>query len=155
MALEIERKFLLKDESWRDSVVRTISMVQGYLCGAEGRSVRIRIEDDKALLNIKGSSDGISRHEFEYEVPVDEGMEMLRELAINPLIEKQRHIIFFGGHEWEIDVFSGENEGLVVAEVELTDVDKEFEHPPWVGEEVSHDMRYYNTALASKPYSKW
>ena len=155
MALEIERKFLLKDESWRHSVERSIRMVQGYLCEGEGHSVRVRIEDESAFLNLKASADGIHRHEFEYEVPTEEAREMLDKLALYPVIEKVRHILFFDGYEWEIDVYSGANQGLVVAEVELAHADKAFALPSWAGEEVSHDMRYYNTSLAARPYSTW
>ena len=155
MAKEIERKFLLRDESWQSEVVREIPYRQGYLANTEEVSVRIRISGESAKLNIKSATLGVERHEYEYEVPVVEGQEMLEKLCKGPVIEKVRHIVKHGDHTWEIDRFSGDNEGLVVAEVELGSADEQFERPAWLGEEVSHDTRYYNSCLVNHPYKDW
>ncbi len=155
MAKEIELKFLLRDDSWRDLVSEEISMRQGFLCDGFERSMRVRTENDKAFLNIKSSTDGIHRLEYEYQIPFDEAQEMLDSIALQPLIEKVRYLIPAGEYEWEIDRFSGENEGLVVAEIELPSIDTDFERPPWLGKEVSDDFRYYNVSLRETPYSKW
>ncbi|OOZ42043.1 adenylate cyclase [Solemya pervernicosa gill symbiont] len=155
MAKEIERKFLLRDESWLGEVVREIPYRQGYLANTEEVSVRIRISGESAKLNIKSATLGIERHEYEYAIPVEEGQEMLDNLCKGPIIEKVRHIVKRGGHTWEIDRFSGENEGLVVAEIELASTDEAFERPVWLGDEVSSDTRYYNSCLVNHPYKDW
>lgn len=155
MATEIERKFLLRDESWRESANGGTRFRQGYLIGAQRASVRVRIEGEQANLNIKSATLGIQRQEYEYPIPLEEAEELLDTLCEQPQIIKTRYLVPYGKHTWEIDVFSGDNEGLVVAEVELGAEDEAFEHPPWIGEEVSGDTRYYNVCLVSHPYKDW
>ncbi len=155
MATEIERKFLLADESWRDAVERSERMVQGYLNDQGPVSLRARITGERAWLNIKSRTLGISRDEFEYEIPLADARRMLDHLTTGPVIDKVRHFVHRGVLLWEIDEFHGENAGLVVAEVELDQEDQVFERPPWVGDEVSHDPRYYNVSLVKNPYSQW
>lgn len=153
MPTEIERKFLVKSDAWREGAEGE-RIVQGYLCREEGRTVRVRIKGAKGFLTIKGSSEGISRKEFEYEIPIGEAEELLP-LCKPPLLDKVRYERRHGGHLWEIDEFSGESEGLIVAEIELEDEAEEFEKPAWLGEEVSDDSRYYNACLADHPWSRW
>jgi adenylate cyclase len=155
MAIEIERKFLLKNDAWRDDVVKHIDFKQGYLVGSDKASVRVRIEGDKANINIKGATLGIVRSEFEYEIPLQDANELLDGLCDQPFIDKVRHYVHIGKHEWEIDEFKGENQGLVVAEVELTDENEAFDKPLWLGEEVSSDKRYYNSMLVKNPFKNW
>jgi adenylate cyclase len=155
MANEIERKFLLRNDAWREQVFRAKSIRQGYLVSDEIRSVRVRIADDEAYLNIKSATLGISRSEYEYAIPLQDAQELLDILCRRPLLEKPRHFLRYGDHLWEIDVFEGDNAGLVVAEVELTDPEETFERPPWIGEDVSHDKRYYNACLIDNPYKNW
>ena len=155
MATEIERKFLLKDGSWRDSADAGTRFRQGYLIGAEKASVRVRIEGERANINIKSATLGIERQEFEYAIPLGEAEELLDTLCEQPQIEKTRYHVKYGEHLWEVDVFAGDNAGLVVAEVELTEADESFAMPPWAGAEVSHDTRYYNVCLVKHPYCEW
>lgn len=155
MAIEIERKFLLKSADWRDQVLTHAAMIQGYLSRDAQSSVRVRITGDEADINIKSTKDGIYRLEYEYPIPLADAQELLKLVAHRPLIEKVRHIVEWGGHRWEIDEFSGENGGLIVAEVELESVDEVFERPHWIGEEVSTDARYYNSNLSKLPYNVW
>ncbi|WP_018952403.1 CYTH domain-containing protein [Thioalkalivibrio sulfidiphilus] len=155
MGLEIERKFLVVGESWKKSVSRRIHFRQGYLCGNRHASIRVRVTDEDARLNIKSATLGVEREEFEYSIPPEEARRMLEALCEGPLIEKTRHFVEHQGHVWEVDVFEGRNEGLIVAEIELTASDEVFERPDWVGEEVSHDPRYYNTSLVKHPFSEW
>jgi adenylate cyclase len=155
VAIEIERKFLLRDERWRAQVQRAEVMRQGYLAGSAHCSVRIRLTDRDARLNIKSATLGITRTEFEYVVPGADAEIMLRALCGTRTLEKTRHYVMHEGHEWEIDEFSGANAGLVVAELELGSADEVFARPPWLGEEVSHDPRYYNSCLVEHPYSAW
>lgn len=155
MGVEIERKFLLKSDAWRAEVVRSTELRQGYLSRASNGAIRVRISAGKAELNIKSTRDGIHRLEFEYPVPMDDARTLLDEVALRPLIEKTRHIVEHAGHTWEIDEFSGENAGLIVAEIELGSVDEAFERPAWLGEEVSTDPRYFNSSLSERPYSRW
>jgi adenylate cyclase len=155
MAKEIERKFLLAGEAWRDEVESSERMVQGYLNDEGPVSVRARIAGPRAWLNIKSRTLGISRDEFEYEIPLADAERMLNHLTTGPVIDKTRHFVRRGGHLWEIDEFHGENDGLIVAEVELEHVDQPFDKPAWLGEEVSHEARYYNVSLVKKPYSQW
>lgn len=155
MAVEIERKFLVsKDALAALRPERSARMTQGYLSRAPGRTVRVRLEDDRAFLTIKGSAAGLERPEFEYAVPVTDAEEMLK-LSDGPLIEKIRHYVLWGGLTWEVDEFLGENAGLIVAELELSSEDQEFERPSFIGEEVTSDRRYYNSHLAVAPYSTW
>ena len=155
MGREIERKFLVKGEGWREAATRRTRMRQGYLSDGMSRSIRVRLEGDRAAINIKSSRDGIQRLEFEYPVPVEDAVAMLDHVALKPLIEKTRYEVPVGAHLWEVDVFEGDNSGLIVAEVELGSVDEVFERPEWAGEEVSHDHRYYNVSLRENPYKNW
>lgn len=155
MPLEIERKFLVVDDSWRQAVVRTRSLRQGYLTKNGRLSIRVRIDGtEEATLTIKTASVGITRNEFEYSIPVADAEQLLdqREGAI---VGKIRHIVMRGGDVWEIDVFDGENQGLVIAEIELTDADQRFERPSWLGEEVTQNRRYFNADLSRLPFSQW
>ncbi|MGB3402218.1 MAG: CYTH domain-containing protein [Microcoleaceae cyanobacterium] len=154
MAVEIERKFLVKNDAWR-SLARGTLYCQGYLPTAAGKTVRVRIVGELAYLTIKGPSNGTSRAEFEYLIPVKDAKEMLETLCEQPLIEKTRYKILIDGLTWEVDEFLGENKGLILAEVELTDEDQVINLPDWIGEEVSHDSRYYNSHLVKNPYCKW
>ncbi|CAL1239258.1 CYTH domain-containing protein [Candidatus Methylocalor cossyra] len=155
MSLEIERKFLVVDDSWRAAVRESVPLCQGYLNDERDCSVRVRISGQRAWLNLKSVTLGAERHEFEYEIPLDDARQMLRVLSRKPIIEKTRHFVEVGPHTWEVDVFEGENAGLVVAEIELETPDQPFEKPSWVGEEVTFDPRYYNTNLATRPFRSW
>lgn len=155
MASEIERKFLVRDEGWQRGAGPGVTIRQGYIVASEAVSVRVRISGDQAWLNIKGATLGVSRMEFEYPVPVADAEQILEALCNRPLIEKTRHLIDYAGHRWEIDVFEGDNHGLVVAEIELDSENERFEKPPWAGEEVSMDPRYYNASLAIRPFRMW
>lgn len=154
MGREIERKFLVRRAAWTPAGKGTPTR-QGYLSSAKERVVRVRIAGDRAFLTVKGVAVGLTRPEFEYAIPVDDAAAMLDGLCERPLVEKERHVEVHGGRRWEIDVFHGENEGLVVAELELGSEDEPFEAPPWVGEEVSSDPRYANANLARLPFSLW
>ncbi|WP_367873433.1 CYTH domain-containing protein [Luteolibacter sp. Populi] len=153
MAIETERKFLLKSDAWRDGPPG-LRMSQGYLARDKERSVRIRLAGDKAFLTIKGAGEGISRQEFEYAIPPEEARELLK-LCLPSIIEKIRHERHYAGHCWEVDEFLGANAGLIVAEIELDAEDTAFEKPDWIGEEVSDDPRYFNACLASHPWKEW
>lgn len=155
MATEIERKFLLRSDAWRENADEGTRFRQGYIIGAEKASVRIRIEGSLANINIKSATLGVRRQEYEYSIPLSEAEEMLDTLCEQPQIEKVRYHVPVGKHTWEVDVFSGDNEGLVVAEVELSDEDEVFERPDWLGDEVSDDTRYYNVCLVKHPYKDW
>jgi adenylate cyclase len=155
MATEVERKFLIKNDAWRDQVESEVHIMQGYLANNAGLTVRVRVKGDEAFLTVKGATEGISRAEFEYPIPVEDAESMLEELAISPPVDKVRYKIPVGDHVWELDVFAGENAGLVMAEVELGAEDEAFEMPAWAGEEVSADPRYYNVNLARNPYKRW
>ena len=161
MGIEIERKFLVHGDGWRRAAHKVVPMAQGYLndiamvdSGAMQASVRVRIEGDKARLNIKSRELGARRQEFEYPVPVADARALLA-LSVGGLIDKRRHYVEHAGHLWEVDEFLGDNAGLVVAEVELSSVDEAFEVPEWIGVEATHAPRYYNLALASRPFSQW
>ena len=155
MATEIERKFLVLNDDWRGIVESDMQIIQAYLASNEFSSTRIRIQGDKANINIKSATLGITRTEFEYAIPVDDAQLMIDDLCIKPVIEKTRYIVKYMQHRWEIDVFSGDNRGLIVAEIELSSTDETFEKPSWIGEEVSNDARYYNVSLVKKPYKTW
>ncbi len=155
MATEIERKFLVNDDRWRQQADTGTVFRQGYLLGSEHSSVRVRIEGNRANLNIKSATLGVRRQEYEYEIPLADAREMLDTLCVQPLIEKTRYRLAEGDHLWEIDVFGGDNAGLVVAEIELADEQEQFIRPDWLGEEVSHDPRYYNVSLVHHPYKDW
>ncbi|MCH9048198.1 MAG: CYTH domain-containing protein [Proteobacteria bacterium] len=155
MATEIERKFLVLNDDWRGIVESDMQIIQAYLASSEFSSTRIRIQGNKANINIKSATLGITRTEFEYAIPVDDAQLMIDDLCIKPVIEKTRYIVEHINHTWEIDVFSGDNKGLIVAEIELSSPDETFEKPSWIGEEVSNDARYYNVCLVKKPYKTW
>ena len=152
MGLEIERKFRVRGEGWRDAPA--VLFRQGYLSRDPARTVRVRIAGDQAFLTIKGKGTGIARAEFEYPLPLADADTLLA-LCDGPLIEKTRRCITHDGLVWEVDEFLGENAGLIVAELELTSVDQPFSKPDWVGEEVSDDPRYFNAQLSVHPYSRW
>lgn len=152
MAHEIERKFLVTGDGWRAG--HPTKYVQGYLSRSPGRTVRVRQAGDQAFLTIKGKSSGVSRLEFEYPIPVSDAG-ILMKLCDGPLIEKTRTVIEYEGKKWEIDEFHGDNAGLIVAEIELISEDEAFALPPWIGLEVSHDRRYYNSQLSRHPYNEW
>lgn len=154
MGIEIERKFLLASEGWKGLGQPTL-MRQGYLVADPVRTVRVRIEGERAVITIKSKSVGASRGEWEYEIPVPDAAELLDRLCEQPLVEKVRHRIEHAGHTWEVDEFQGENAGLVVAEIELGSEDEAFDRPDWIGQEVTGDPRYYNSSLIRLPYSKW
>ena len=154
MGIEIERKFLVTDDSWRGQGIAQ-PFRQGYLARGKGLTVRVRIAGDRALLTIKSGRKGITRDEYEYDIPVTDAEEMLDRLADGAVIAKTRTFIEFRGKTWEVDEFHGLNEGLIVAEIELDDENEAFERPPWLGAEVSDDPRYLNSALSLSPYSTW
>ena len=161
MGIEIERKFLVVDGGWREEAHTGGPRAQGYLPdqasldeGRQRASVRVRLEGDEARLNIKSRALGHTRQEFEYALPTEEARELLA-LCVGGLVEKRRHLVRHGGHLWEVDEFLGDNAGLVVAEIELGSADEAFEHPPWLGVEATDCPRYYNLALAARPYSLW
>jgi adenylate cyclase len=154
MGVEIERKFLLTGDRWR-TLGTPVLLRQGYLSSDPGRVVRVRVDGQHAYLTIKGRSEGATRGEWEYPIPLDEANELLERLCEQPLIEKTRRQISFRGNTWEVDEFLGANQGLVVAEIELTSEDQQFDKPDWIGEEVTHDPRYYNSSLVRKPFSSW
>ena len=153
MAKEIERKFLVKANAWRTDNGTLIR--QGYMHNEVDGIVRVRTKGECAYLTIKGGTTGITRLEFEYEIPLEEANELLDKLCQKPLIEKIRHEVQVGGLKWEVDEFLGKNEGLVVAEIELENEEQGFPKPSWVGVEVSEDARYLNSNLVKNPYSKW
>jgi len=153
MALEIERKFLVKEGVWRNE--QGTKYRQGYLNSYKERTVRVRIIDDKGYLTVKGISRGAVRVEYEYEIPRTEAEAMLNDLCEKPLIEKIRYKIEYKGLIWEVDEFFGENLGLILAEVELESEDQKFVKPEWIGEEVTEDPKYFNANLIHHPFSKW
>ena len=153
--LEIERKFLVKG-NFKQEVASSSRIVQGYICSVPGKSVRIRIRGEKGYLTIKGASDekGMSRYEFEQEIPLTDA-EQLLSLCEPGVIDKVRYLVDCGEHTWEVDEFHGDNEGLLVAEIELVSEDEAFERPDWLGDEVTGDRKYYNSMLAKHPYKEW
>ncbi len=155
MPLEIEHKFLLQNDDWKALASHSSNYKQGYLISDKKRSVRIRISNDKAWLNIKSATIGASRQEYEYEIPINEGLEIINTLCEKPLIEKTRHFVPILQHTWEIDVFSGENDGLIIAEIELSEINESFHIPDWIGTDVTLDLRYYNNSLCKNPYKLW
>ena len=154
MGIEIERKFLPASDGWKGLGQPTL-MRQGYLVADPVRTVRVRIEGERAVITIKSKPTFATRGEWEYEIPVPDAAELLERLCEQPLVEKIRHRIDYQGHTWEVDEFLGENAGLVVAEIELGSEDEAFEKPVWIGQEVTGDARYYNSSLIRLPYSKW
>jgi len=161
MGIEIERKFLLASDAWRAQVERSERMAQGYLAGAAAivaghakSSVRIRVSGQEAWLNIKSATLGIERQEYEYPVPLADAERLLADLS-DGTVEKIRHHVMLDGAHFEIDEFLGDNQGLIVAEVELASADAAYPKPDWLGLEVSHEARYYNVNLIDRPYAQW
>ncbi len=154
MGKEIERKYLLANDAWRDAVLDKTPMRQGYIRALDC-TVRVRIAGITGFLTIKGRTENFTRDEYEYEIPLQDAAEMLNNLCLAGCVEKFRYRIIVDGDEWVIDEFTGRNHGLVMAEIELITEDQVFTTPEWLGREVSHDSRYTNGALAMKPYSTW
>ena len=154
MPKEIERKFLVVDDSWRKNAEGTVFR-QGFLSTDKERVVRIRVAGSIGFITIKGIAQGVTRTEYEYEIPLHDAETMLNELCIRPFIEKTRFRIEYEGLVWEVDEFHGDNQGLIVAEVELQSEDQKFALPPWAGDEVSDNPKYFNSNLIHTPYSRW
>ena len=152
MGVEIERKFLVCGE-YRSQAREASDIVQGYLNMDKDRTVRVRVRDDKGYMTVKGPTNGVSRYEWEKEIPRDEAAGLLT--LCPAVIDKTRHLVDYGGHTFEVDEFHGDNAGLTVAEIELSSEDEQFEKPSWLGEEVSHDRRYYNSQLLIHPFKEW
>ncbi|MGZ5384571.1 MAG: CYTH domain-containing protein, partial [Acidimicrobiia bacterium] len=154
VAIEIERKFLTRSEEWR-GLGESTDYRQGYLLAGPERTVRVRMAGERGYLTIKGGVVGATRAEYEYEIPADDARELLDELCLRPLIEKRRTNITHAGFTWEVDEFFGENHGLILVEVELEFEDQPIDLPPWIGEEVTGDPRYFNASLVARPFSTW
>ena len=152
MGIEIERKFLVSGTAWR--AAESVHLRQGYLSHDKHRTVRVRLAADAGALTIKGVTAGATRAEFEYAIPVGDARALL-DICEGSIVEKRRHVIEFAGLSWEVDEFLGDNAGLVVAEVELESEAQSIARPHWIGEEVTHDPRYFNAALSRKPYATW
>ena len=155
MSIEIERKFLVRDARWRAEAVDRARLRQGYLANTARCSVRVRLAGGRGWLSAKAMQPGPARPEYEYEIPAGEAEAMLTAFAEGPVVEKLRHRVMAGAHCFELDEFLGANEGLVLAEIELDAPDQAFPRPPWLGDEVTHDGRFYNFRLATEPYSSW
>jgi len=154
MPREIERKYLVKDERFKKNASRKY-ICQAYLSRAKNRTVRVRIAGDQAFLTIKGKSRSSARREYEYEIPLQHAREMMDHLVKKHIVEKYRYTLDYKGHTWEVDEFTGINKGLCIAEIELEHLDEKFPLPPWVGEEVTDDPRYFNSSLSKEPFSEW
>ncbi|MCE7996033.1 MAG: CYTH domain-containing protein [Roseivirga sp.] len=154
MAIEIERKFLLSNSSWREEIYGSWQISQGYLSSAPERTVRVRILDQQAFITIKSKTQGTKRAEFEYEIPIRDARELIL-LCENSIIEKVRYLVKIENKTWEIDEFAGDNQGLIVAEVELETEEETITLPRWVGKEVSDKPRYFNASLIRHPYNQW
>jgi len=161
MGIEIERKFLVTGDAWRAAAHEVLPMAQGYINdlgamdrGEQKASVRVRLQGEQAFLNLKSRELGHTRQEFDYPIPVEDARALLA-LCVGGVIDKRRHLVRHGGHLWEVDEFLGANAGLVVAEIELASAGEAFDRPGWAGREVTDEARYYNLALASRPYSRW
>ena len=156
MGVEPERKFLVKDDSWKQAVTDSTVMSQAYLSKEEGRTVRVRLSGDEAFITIKGTppEGTIDTPEYEYQIPKTDAEDLLK-MCLPGEISKTRHYVEYAGKTWEIDVFNGSNKGLVIAEIELAHGQEAFEKPAWLGDEVTHDKKYKNAALSENPYSEW
>ncbi len=154
MGIEIERKFLLKNNTWKTLAQTAEPIQQGYLNLDPVRTVRVRIKKGKGFLTIKGKTTHTTRQEFEYEIPLNEAQELLN-LCVFSIIEKTRYLVVYDNCTWEIDVFEGDNQGLEVAEIELESEDQVLKLPNWIGAEVSHEARYYNANLVTTPFKDW
>jgi adenylate cyclase len=155
MALEIERKFLLSGSAWRGEVQQRRLLRQAYLANTGRCSIRVRVAEQQAWLSVKAMTPGVARAEYEVQIPVTDATEMLERLREGAIVEKWRHIVPHAGHDWEIDEFLGDNAGLVIAEIELESEDEGFARPEWLGDEVTHDPRFYNFRLATHPFARW
>ncbi len=155
MAVEIERKFLVVGDAWRSQAVSRERLTQGYLANTTLSSVRVRRGGEQAWISVKSMTRQIARLEFEYTIPLSDAQQLLEQLCERPLLDKVRHRVPVGEHVWEVDEFAADNAGLIVAEVELDAVDESFVMPDWAGAEVTHEERYYNFRLGSRPYSAW
>ncbi len=155
MGVEIERKFLVRNDDWRQEVQSAQQITQGYIAVGPPTAVRVRIADGAAILNIKKATLDLERAEFEFSIPLEEGEAILDSLCEGHIIQKTRYMLPEDGFLWEIDVFEGSNAGLVVAEIELEDVDDKIPKPDWLGEEISDDPRYLNSSLTMHPYTTW
>ncbi|MCU7853785.1 MAG: CYTH domain-containing protein [Candidatus Thiodiazotropha sp. (ex Monitilora ramsayi)] len=155
MGLEIERKFLVINEQWKSHVESESRLKQGYLATQSNATIRVRISEKQAMLNIKGATSGIRRSEYEYEIPLQDAQEILDNLTEDSIIDKVRYQVRCDDHIWDLDVFHGDNAGLIVAEIELSTEDENFRVPEWAGLEVSGDVKYYNASLVRKPYKYW
>ncbi len=155
MGIEIERKFLVTDDRWRQQIERSIEMRQGYLAQDERRAIRVRIFGNQAHINIKASDDGIHRHEFEYAIPLADARDLFEHVVEDPVVEKIRHEVHVGEHPWEVDEFLGANAPLVVAEVELAHADEAFERPPLARCRGVRGQALLHSSLALRPYSRW
>ncbi len=154
MAKEIERKFLI-DISGIESIGSGSRIKQGYISTTDNTAVRIRVSGAAAYLTLKGENQGATRTEFEYEIPIEDANEIIKELCSGPVIDKTRYLVEYGSHTWEIDVFHGDNDGLIVAEVELESETEKVDLPKWVINEVTGEVKYYNSSLLDNPFNKW
>lgn len=155
MPKETERKFLVRSDEWRSLVVQTIFIKQAYIYTGPPIAVRVRITDTKCTLNLKKATLESTRDEYEYEIPRGDAEELIEKFTTGFSIEKYRHIVYHNGIKWEIDEFLGKNTGLIIAELETSDPLPQLEIPKWLGDEVSNDIRYFNSYLALHPYSTW
>lgn len=155
MAIEIERKFRVIDASWRRQIRSSTLLRQGYLANTDRASVRVRLAGEAGWLSVKAMTPGIARAEYEVAIGAEDANEMLDQLCQGALIEKYRHVVRHEGHDWEIDEFLGLNAGLIIAELELDSEQQAFARPPWLGEEVTRDERYYNFRLSQHPWLHW
>lgn len=153
--VEIERKFLVISEGWKEDIVATRKIKQGYIMNHDGKTVRVRTMNSNGFITIKGPRKGISRAEYEYKIPFDEAEELLKKFCTHSLINKTRYSVMVHEEVWYIDVFHGDNEGLIVAECEILYENQPITIPEWAGEEISNDQRYYNSALSAKPFRFW
>ena len=151
MPTEIERKFLIKPDLWKDiHPKKSVDIKQAYLSILPEKTIRVRVQGKKGFITIKGKTTGISRTEYEYNIPLKEALEIIAKFPEN-LIEKTRHYVLFSGNVWEVDQFKGTNQGLLIAEIELKSEDQKFKLPPWIDKEVTNDKRYYNSNLSQNP----
>lgn len=155
MGVEIERKYTVIGDAWKQNITGSDNIIQGYLANTDKCSIRIRSSSDKASINLKSMTIGIQRSEFEYPIPLEDAKHLLDNLCLQPVIIKNRYYVRHANDCWEVDVFKGENVGLVVAEIELDKPDQAFDIPTWLGDEVSNDIRYYNVSLVENPYQNW
>lgn len=155
MAIEIERRFLVADDSWRAQSESSQHLIQGYILNGETKGVRVRIAEDAAWLTVKGGTDVLNRLEFEYSIPVPDAREMVESLCDGKVIDKVRHRISRDNLTWEVDVFNGANAGLIIAEIELPTANTKIDFPSWIGTEVSNDPRYLNARLLRNPWPNW